>query len=73
MSGCDYSGTVIAVGSAVEKCFSLGDRVAGTAHGTNPERPFDGCFAEYAVVKGDLTIHIPSFMSFESAATLPLE
>ena len=31
--GCDYSGTVEAVGTAVKKPFKKGDRVAGFGHG----------------------------------------
>ena len=31
--GCDYAGTVEAVGSKVEKTFKKGDRISGMAHG----------------------------------------
>jgi NADPH:quinone reductase-like Zn-dependent oxidoreductase len=34
----------------------------------NPE---DGTFAHFITMKGDITIHIPSSLSFEEAATLP--
>lgn len=70
--GCDYAGIVVKVGSRVTKKFSPGDRIFGCAHGANFDEPFDGVFAEYAMVKGDLQMHIPHDMPFEKAATLPL-
>jgi NADPH:quinone reductase-like Zn-dependent oxidoreductase len=72
LSGCDYAGTVVKVGSNVTKRFKEGDRVAGVAHGANFSNANDGVFAEYAVVKGDLQVHIPASLTFESAATFPL-
>jgi NADPH:quinone reductase-like Zn-dependent oxidoreductase len=72
ISGCDFAGTVVEVGPQVTKSFKPGDRVAGTAHGANFSQPEDGCFAEYAVVKGDLLVKLPDSLSFESAATFPL-
>jgi len=72
ISGCDFSGTVVEVGPDVTKSFKSGDRIAGTAHGANYSQPEDGCFAEYAMVKADLLVHIPQNLSFESAATFPL-
>ncbi|OQE37283.1 hypothetical protein PENCOP_c010G03534 [Penicillium coprophilum] len=68
--GCDYSGTVEAVGKDVKKQFSKGDRVCGFAHGGNAVQPEDGTFAEYIAVKGDLQWKIPENMSFQEAATL---
>jgi len=52
LSGCDYSGIVEEVGSAVTKRFKKGDRVCGCAHGANFSNTEDGVFAEFAVVKG---------------------
>lgn len=54
--GCDYAGTVVSVGSAVTKKFSIGDRVTGFAHGSKHEDPQSGCFAEYAKAKGDIAV-----------------
>ena len=68
--GCDYSGTVEAVGSKVTKNLKKGDRVCGMAHGANAVQHEDGTFAEYIVVKGDLQIKIPENLCFEEAATL---
>ncbi|KAK3994450.1 zinc-binding dehydrogenase [Cladorrhinum sp. PSN332] len=67
--GCDYAGTVEAVGSAVTKSFQVGDRVMGFVHGGNSVQPEDGAFAEYIAVKGDIQAKIPDGMSFEEAAT----
>lgn len=72
LSGCDYAGEVVKVGNEVTRSFKPGDRIAGVAHGANFSNPNDGVFAEYAVVKGDLQVHIPDSLSFESASTFPL-
>lgn len=72
ISGCDFAGTVVEVGSDVTKSFKPGDRIAATTHGANFSQAEDGCFAEYAVAKADLVMHIPDSLSFEKAATYPL-
>ncbi|KAK5100823.1 hypothetical protein LTR70_001141 [Exophiala xenobiotica] len=72
ISGCDFSGTVVEVGSEVTKSFKPGDRIAGTTHGANYSQPEDGCFSEYAMVKGDLMVKLPDSLSFEAASTFPL-
>ena len=43
----------------------------GCAHGSNESQSYDGVFAEYAVVKGDVTMHAPSPSS--PASNLSLE
>ncbi|KAF2157080.1 GroES-like protein [Myriangium duriaei CBS 260.36] len=68
--GCDFVGTVEAIGSKVTKKFSPGDRIIGFTHGVHSKEPEDGAFAEYALVKGDLAIKAPSNLSNEEAATL---
>ncbi|KXT03772.1 hypothetical protein AC578_760 [Pseudocercospora eumusae] len=72
ISGSDFSGTVVEVGSEVSKAFKPGDRIACTTHGANASEPEDGCFSEYAVAKGDLCVLLPDRLSFEAAATFPL-
>ena len=72
IAGCDFSGTVVEVGPEVTKSFKPGDRIAGATHGANFSQPEDGCFAEYAMVKGDLMVKIPDSLSFEAAATFPV-
>lgn len=68
--GCDYAGVVEEVGSAVTKKFSKGDRIAGFSHGVNSASKEDGCFAQYALSKGDVQMKVPDSLSTEDAATL---
>ena len=68
--GCDYSGTVEAVGKDVTKPWKKGDRVCGFVHGADHTEHENGAFAQYIVAKGDLQMRIPQDMSFEEAATL---
>lgn len=72
MLGCDYAGTVVKVGPKVTKSLAPGDRICGCAHGANFDEPFDGVFAQFAMVKGDVQMKIPDSLTFEQAATLPL-
>ncbi|KAK4497304.1 hypothetical protein PRZ48_011754 [Zasmidium cellare] len=72
ISGCDFAGTVVEVGSEVKKSLKPGDRVAGVCHGGNLSNPEDGAFGEYCVAKGDLLVKIPDSLSFEDASTFPL-
>jgi len=69
--GVDAAGIVVEVGKGVTKSFQKGDRVAGFSHGANDRNPATGTFANYIIMKGDLTLKIPPTMSFENAATLP--
>lgn len=69
--GFDCAGTVVAVGSAVRKHWTIGERVCGSACGMDPERPSGGAFAEYTLLPGELALRIPDYMSFETATTLP--
>lgn len=72
ISGCDFAGTVVEVGTDVSKHFKPGDRIAATTHGANASEPADGCFAEYTLAKADLAVKLPDSLSFEDAATFPL-
>lgn len=72
LSGCDFAGTVVEVGSDVTKPLKAGDRVAGVCHGGNFSNPEDGCFADFCVAKGDLLVKLPESLSFEDASTFPL-
>ncbi|PGH05855.1 hypothetical protein AJ79_06697 [Helicocarpus griseus UAMH5409] len=72
IAGCDFSGTVEEVGSAVTKKFAKGDRVMGFSHGLNKLRPDGGAFAEYVISKGDLLLRVPEGMPMDEAASLPL-
>jgi NADPH:quinone reductase-like Zn-dependent oxidoreductase len=82
--GCDYAGIVVDVATtppeasstayvsttAIIKTWRKGDRVYGVIHGSNPNHPEDGTFAEYVLALGDLQLKIPDDMSFEDAASL---
>ena len=68
--GCDYAGTVVQVGPKVTKDFKVGNRIAGFTHGVNSVEKEDGCFAEYAVAKGDVQCKLPDNISDEEASTL---
>ncbi|PYH92801.1 GroES-like protein [Aspergillus ellipticus CBS 707.79] len=73
--GCDYAGTVVAIGPDVTESFQIGDQVYGCAHGSNQSEAYDGVFAEYAVVKADVAMRVPSSSSALSMAqlcTIPL-
>ncbi|KAJ5634646.1 Protein TOXD [Penicillium herquei] len=69
LTGCDFSGTVEAVGHGVKKAWKKGDRVCGTSHGSNIVQQEDGTFAEYIVTRGDIAIRVPDNLSFQEAAT----
>lgn len=73
--GCDYSGTVVSIGSKVKKQFREGDKVAGFIHGGNASEKEDGAFGEYAVAKGDIQMKMTQKMeqqglTMEGASTL---
>ena len=67
--GCDFSGTVVEIGSKVTKDYKVGDRIAGVTHGANANDLDSGCFAEYAVVKEGASYKVPDNLSSEEAAT----
>ncbi|OQD80001.1 hypothetical protein PENANT_c040G09921 [Penicillium antarcticum] len=69
-SGCDFAGVVEQVGPAVTKNWKKGDRIAAFVHGCNATEIEDGCFAGFAVAKGDLQMKIPDNLNDEQAATL---
>lgn len=68
--GCDFTGTVVALGSKVTKNYKPGDRIAGVTHGSNASRMDSGCFGDYCIVKEGATFKVPESMSDEKAATV---
>jgi NADPH:quinone reductase len=66
-SGDDIAGTVHAIGSSVYG-FNIGDRVAAF----HPMGTSGGAYAEYAIAPCHTTFHIPKYVSFEEASTIPL-
>jgi NADPH:quinone reductase-like Zn-dependent oxidoreductase len=69
--GHDVAGTVEEVGSSVTR-FKKGDRVLGHAIGVVTQKASDRGFQEYTIVPANMASQIPSTLSFESAAVLPL-
>ncbi|KAI1819731.1 putative zinc-binding dehydrogenase family oxidoreductase [Xylaria intraflava] len=69
VDGCDFSGVVVALGLEVTN-LSIGDRVCGAVHGSNPIRPESGAFADYIVSDSEFTLKVPTDMSFQEAAGL---
>ncbi|KAF8882981.1 chaperonin 10-like protein [Infundibulicybe gibba] len=69
--GSDIAGVVDAVGEGVTR-WRVGDRVAGLLQGATSGNPRPGGFAEYTILEADLAIRIPTNVSFDEAATVPL-
>ena len=71
--GSDLAGDVVEVGRDVTR-FAVGDRVLGHAVGTDKarNRAAEGAFQDYTVVLARVAAPIPSTMSYEEAAVLPL-
>ena len=69
--GADVAGEVVEVGSAVSR-FQIGDRVIGHAIGNRTSKSPNGAFQMYTVVLAHMASPIPSSLTYESAAVLPL-
>ncbi|KAK3615960.1 hypothetical protein LTR56_026278 [Elasticomyces elasticus] len=67
--GCDFSGIVTEIGSAVTSNIKVGDAIYGLVHGTKVGCEDTGAFAEYVVVKDGLFAKMPPNQTFEDAAT----
>lgn len=67
--GCDFSGIVTEIGSAVTSDVKVGDAIYGLVHGSKVGCRDTGAFAECAVVKDGLFAKMPSNQTFEDAAT----
>ena len=76
IQGSDVSGVVVDVGSGgkAAQLFKAGDRVVGLAVGTDKRanRPSEGAFQQYTVLRCHLTSKIPEDLSCERACVLPL-
>ncbi|OJJ99620.1 hypothetical protein ASPACDRAFT_43243 [Aspergillus aculeatus ATCC 16872] len=70
ISGCDFAGTVVAVGDAATERFKVGDRVCGGVHGANPIDPAVGAFAEYVGATADILALVPRDLSLTDAAAI---
>ena len=71
--GIDTAGEVVEVGPGVTR-FKVGDRVVGHANGADEKynSPSHGAFQAYTVLLVNAASPIPSTLSYESAAVLPL-
>ncbi|TCD61243.1 hypothetical protein EIP91_008710 [Steccherinum ochraceum] len=69
--GSDIAGVVDKVGESVTQ-WKVGDRIAGFLQGATSGNERPGGFAEYAILEEDLAITIPTDVSFDEAATVPL-
>jgi NADPH:quinone reductase-like Zn-dependent oxidoreductase len=71
--GGDLAGEVVEVGEGVTR-FSVGDRVLGLAMGMDKtrNRSAEGAFQDYTVLLAHMAVPIPSTLSYEDAAVLPL-
>ncbi|KAF2874834.1 chaperonin 10-like protein [Massariosphaeria phaeospora] len=70
VSGCDFAGTIVKIGSEVERPLKAGDRVFGGIHGANPAEPTSGSFAEYLVADAEFVFLVPEDMPWETAAAM---
>lgn len=70
ISGCDFAGDVVAIGSNVTRPLSVGDRVAGGVYGSNPLDLTSGAFAQYVGATADILVRIPDGWSYEEAAAI---
>ena len=71
--GWDVAGEVVEVGHGVTR-FRVGDRVVGLAAGMDPKRnrSAESAFQTYTVLLAHMASPIPSTLSYESAAVIPL-
>ncbi|KAG8157944.1 hypothetical protein KVR01_012216 [Diaporthe batatas] len=68
--GFEYAGKVVDIGANTTCDFKIGDRVFGLCHATNTVRKDDGTFAEYAVVRPEFQMKIPTHLSYEEASAI---
>lgn len=83
IAGCDFAGTVVAVGAhatatataaapatATAELLQIGDRVCGAVHGSNPLDGSNGAFAQYVRAEAGLVLKLPREMPLEAAAAI---
>jgi NADPH:quinone reductase-like Zn-dependent oxidoreductase len=72
ISGMDFAGVVLAVGSKVSSAapIAVGDRVCGAVQGMHSLTPRVGAFAHYIGATDHVTLKLPDTMSFEEGAAL---
>ncbi|KAF2657839.1 GroES-like protein [Lophiostoma macrostomum CBS 122681] len=70
IGGCDFCGTVVAVGPTLKRNVKVGDRVSGAVMGSDPLDPSSGSFATYVAAPSDITLTIPPSISASVGASL---
>ena len=65
--GCDFSGVVVAVGTASKPILKVGDKVAGGVHGGKFETT--GSYAEYVKVESSMVFKVPESLDLAEAST----
>ncbi|KAE8146577.1 chaperonin 10-like protein [Aspergillus avenaceus] len=70
--GTDVAGEVVEVGSGAASKFKPGDRVLGLGSELKNNNPAEAAFQEYVVLQSTVACAIPSSLSFEDAAVIPL-
>ncbi|WWC61457.1 uncharacterized protein I303_104041 [Kwoniella dejecticola CBS 10117] len=65
--GCDYSGTIVKLGSNLKVDLQVGDKIAGTITGGTVKGR--GSYAEYMVAETDLTFKVPEGTDMAGAST----
>ncbi|KAH7305591.1 enoyl reductase [Stachybotrys elegans] len=69
--GCEFSGNVVWVGSAVgNKRLVVGAAVFGCVYGNHPGQPDNAAFAEFVAVAGDLVYLLPNHLTYQEGATI---
>ncbi|EGX88219.1 alcohol dehydrogenase, putative [Cordyceps militaris CM01] len=78
-SGTDFAGIVVALQTDAhdntdksQSTLKIGDRVMGFVFGNNPQIRDNGAFAEYVAVSRRFLWCVPTHMSLEAAASLPV-
>jgi aspyridone synthetase trans-acting enoyl reductase len=72
ISGADFAGTVVRVGSDAQSLWKVGDRVMSITFGANPGNPGNGAFSEYVAALAVLCVRLPDDYDFAAAASLPM-
>ncbi|KAL4862494.1 hypothetical protein BDV12DRAFT_178738 [Aspergillus spectabilis] len=70
--GSDVAGEIVEVGSDAASRFKPGDRVVSLSSELKNDNPAEGAFQDYVVLQSQLVSTIPSTLSFEDAAAIPL-
>lgn len=71
VNGCDFAGTVVAVGHEATNHFRVGDRVFGAVDGNKTGDPLSGAYCEYVKAEHQYILKIPAGLSFQEGAAIP--